>query len=85
MSFNHHGDIWCYLKLRTKSAGKMDEATNKAMWQPRCGEKDMLTHNELHSRRRRYALWGECVVSTSHRTYHLLGCDVIYYGRFLIP
>jgi hypothetical protein len=65
MSFNHHHDIWCYLKLRTQSAGKMDEATSKAMWQPRCGEKDMLPHNELHNRRKRYAHWGECVMPTS--------------------
>ncbi|XP_033607723.1 matrix metalloproteinase-15-like [Cryptotermes secundus] len=39
--------------------GKMDEATSKALQQPRCGEKDILSHKELHSRRKRYTHWGE--------------------------
>jgi hypothetical protein len=43
----------------------MDEATGKAMSQPRCGEKDILSRNELHSRRKRYTHWGERVMPTS--------------------
>ncbi|GFG31508.1 hypothetical protein Cfor_11665 [Coptotermes formosanus] len=38
--------------------GKMDGATEKAMQLPRCAEKDM-SPDELHTRRRRYAHWGE--------------------------
>jgi hypothetical protein len=56
----------CYSQLiRTQSTGKMDEATSKAMWQPRCGEKDILSYNELHGRRKRYTHWGECVMPAS--------------------
>jgi hypothetical protein len=68
----YDGDTWCHLKLRTQSTGKMDEATSKAMWQPRCGEKDLLSYNKLHGRTKRYTHWGEC-----YRQYWWVSCLVI--------
>jgi hypothetical protein len=65
LSHNHDSDISWYLKFISQSTGNMDEATSKAMRQPRCGEKDMLSYNELHGRKKRYTHWGECVMPTS--------------------
>lgn len=38
--------------------GKMDDATEKAMHMPRCGMKDMLSSDDLHTRRQRYTFLG---------------------------
>jgi len=45
----------------------MDEATGKAMQMPRCGEKDILSSDDPHTRRQRYAHAGECVMPDSSK------------------
>ena len=45
----------------------MDEATGKAMKLPRCGVKDVLSSDELRTRRQRYAYSGECVLPASSK------------------